>query len=116
MSPATHPASKEQHLSETVRRHRRTLFSVPISLCHLANGGVRSDRGITLDLSHGGMGAVVKGQLQIGDVVTIDLNLPAGKLHVVAIVRHTAHVRSGFEFLKLTPEDELLLASTIGQC
>lgn len=112
----THPGSKAPCVSGSVRRHPRVLFSVPILLRHLMAGGVRTTRGVSLDLSEGGMGALVEGALQVGDAVMIELKLPGGKLGVAAIVRHTSSVQSGFEFLGLTPEDRLLLTQAVGHC
>lgn len=112
----THPRSKAPSANQPVRRHSRVLFSVPISLRHLIAGGVRATRGVSLDLSEGGIGALVEGGLQVGDAVMIEVDLPGGKLGVAAIVRHTSSVRSGFEFLGLTPEDRLLLTQAVGHC
>src|SRR5689334_2933623 len=89
------------------RRHPRALFSVPITLHYLSPGGVRTTRGISLDLGEGGLGAIVQGDLHVGDTVAIDLQLGEQLLTTVAIVRHNSSVRSGFEFLGLAPEERL---------
>jgi hypothetical protein len=78
-------------------------------------GGVRSAHGITLDVSEGGLGALVQGSLQLGETVAIDLSLPERMLSTVAIVRHSSRVSSGFEFVGLTPEEKLQLVSVVGQ-
>jgi c-di-GMP-binding flagellar brake protein YcgR len=75
--------------------------------------GVRVSRGISLDMSAGGMGALVEAGLKVGDIVEIDLNLPHLKLSTVAIVRHSSSVQSGFEFLGLTPEERQSLANVV---
>lgn len=77
------------------RRYARTLFSVPIILRHLCRGGVRATRGVSLDLGEGGVGAIVQGDVHVGDTVAIDLELSEQVLTTVAIVRHTSRVRSG---------------------
>ena len=101
--------------NEGVRRCSRTLFSVPIRLRHLIPGGISTRRGITLDISEGGLGALVQGDLRLGETVEIDLQLPGNSLSTVAIVRHTSNVRSGFEFLGITPEERLQIAKTCGR-
>jgi hypothetical protein len=96
------------------RRHPRALFSVPITLLYLSPGGVRTTRGISLDLGEGGLGAIVQGEIHVGETVAIDFRLSDQLLNTVAIVRHTSSVRSGFEFLGLTPEERLQIASIVG--
>jgi hypothetical protein len=77
-------------------------------------GGVRTSHGISLDISEGGVGALVPGRLWIGDTVAIDLPLPERMLSTVAIVRHTSSVSSGFEFVGLTPEERDQILSIAG--
>ena len=101
---------------QPVRRHPRALFSVPITMHHLMAGGGRTSRGISLDLSEGGMGVLVDGSLHIGDTITLTLRLSECELNTVAIVRHTSDMRSGFEFLGLTSEERLQIANVVGNC
>jgi len=110
-----HPAIEPDDPNLSLRRHPRTLFSVPITLRHLCRGGVRATRGISLDLGEGGLGAIVQGGVHVGDTVAIDLRLSEQLLTTVAIVRHTSSVRSGFEFVGLTPAERLQIMSLIGQ-
>jgi hypothetical protein len=58
---------------------------------------------------------LVQGDLRLGETVEIDLHLPENTLSAVAIVRHTSTVRSGFEFLGMTPEERLQIANTCGR-
>jgi hypothetical protein len=109
-----HSAIESRNASATFRRHARTLFSVPITLHHPSPGGIRTTRGISLDLGAGGLGAIVQGELRVGDTVAIDLRLSERLLSIVAIVRHTSSVRSGFEFVGLTPQEQLLITSVVG--
>jgi hypothetical protein len=110
-----HPAIKSHSAHEFPRRHPRILFSVPILVRHLCRGGVRSTRGISLDLGEGGLGAIVQGNVHVGDTVEIDLRLSEQLFSTVGIVRHTSSVSSGFEFVGLTPEERLQITSIIGQ-
>lgn len=93
------------------RRYPRALFTVPVTFHHLAAGGVRTSHGISLDISEGGLGALVQGSLQVGDTVAVDLPLAQNVLSAVAIVRHTSNVGSGFEFVGLTPEERAQIVS-----
>jgi hypothetical protein len=77
-------------------------------------GGVRTSHGMSLDISESGLGALVEGRLEVGDTVELEFKLPDCQLNAVAIVRHTSSVRSGFEFLGLTPEERVRLASITG--
>lgn len=113
--PCHVPAAIDSADSKIVnRRHARSLFSVPIILRHLCRGGVRATRGVSLDLGEGGVGAIVQGDVHVGDTVAIDLQLSEHVLTTVAIVRHTSLVRSGFEFVGLTPEERVQITNVIG--
>jgi len=96
------------------QRYARLLFSTPITLHHLTAGGVRRSRGVSLDISEGGMGALVEGSLHVGDTVAIDLKLPDCELNAIGIVRHSSTLSSGFEFVGLTPEERQRIATLVG--
>jgi c-di-GMP-binding flagellar brake protein YcgR len=98
----------------SVQRHPRTPFSVPLTIRHLKPGGIRTTHGISLDISEGGLGALVEGELPLGGTVAIDLLLQQHPLHAVAIIRHTSSTRSGFEFLGLTMEERQQIADEVG--
>src|SRR5215831_12744193 len=86
--------------AETPRReYPRALFSVPLQLRHIATGRLQSIHGMTLDISAGGLGAIVRGNLEIGEAVEINLDLGKRSLNTVAIVRHASDTRCGMEFL-----------------
>jgi c-di-GMP-binding flagellar brake protein YcgR len=113
MQPATYSAGRAPRADDPRRKHPRVLFSVPVTIRHLMPGGVRSSRGISLDLSENGMGALVEGGLQTGDKITIEFSLSGRQLQAVAIVRHSSVLRSGFEFLGLNPKERGLIASAV---
>src|SRR5690348_6362418 len=104
MPPETYCVS-QTYPDGVVRQHPRILFSVPLTLRHLAPPGIRASHGISLDISEGGIGALVEHDFPVGDAVEIDVSLPACALRAVAIVRHSSSTHSGFEFLGLTPEE-----------
>ena len=113
MHLASFPASPK-NCAQGSQRHPRMLFSVPVIVHHLVPGGVRFTHGITLDISKGGVGALVQGHLRIGETVSLEFELPDHDLNAVGIVRHTCNLRSGFEFLGLTPEERQRIASLVG--
>lgn len=114
MRSRIHPLLEANGADASLRRHPRALFSVPITLRHLSRGGIRTTRGVSLDLGEGGLGAIVQGELLVGETVTIDLRLSEHALSTVAIVRYTSSVRSGFEFLGLTVEERLQITNAVG--
>jgi hypothetical protein len=97
------------------RRHPRMLFSVPLTLRHLTAGEMQTSPGVTLDLSEGGIGAMVQASLRVGETVEVELRLPQNSLRAVAIVRHVSSARSGFEFLGLTMEERLRITTVAGR-
>jgi len=109
-----YPGVKPHGAHEVLRHHPRILFSIPITLHHLCHGGVRSTHGISLDLGEGGLGAIVQGEIDLGETVAIDLQLCDAVVTTVAIVRHTSTVRSGFEFVGLTPEERAQITNMVG--
>jgi len=108
------PGTKPHGAYEFFRQHPRILFSIPITLRHLCDGGVRSTHGISLDLGEGGLGAIVQGKIHVGETVAIDFRLSDQPVTTVAIVRHTSNVSSGFEFVGLTPDERLQITNMIG--
>lgn len=97
------------------RVHPRVLFSVPLNLHYLAPGGIASSRGISLDLSQGGLSALLQINLLVGEAVEIDLQLPCCSLYTVAIVRHVSSLRSGFEFVGLSQQEKQQISSVISR-
>lgn len=73
--------------------------------------GLRTYRGITLDISEGGMSALVEAGRMVGETVEIDLELPRALICTVAIVRHASSTRSGFEFVGLTAKEREMISS-----
>ena len=111
MQLGTYQKPPATHSDRTARKHRRALFSVPVTLRHLIAGGVRKAHGITLDISEGGLAILVQGDLHVGDTVELDLSLAGSTLSLVAIVRYSSSIRTGFEFVGLSPEERVQIAS-----
>lgn len=99
-----------------VQRYPRTPFSVPLTIRHLKPGGIQTTHGISLDISEGGLGALVEGGLHVGETVAIDLLLQQHRLHMIAIIRYTSSNRSGFEFVGLTAEERQRITNLVGNC
>jgi PilZ domain-containing protein len=114
MSVDLHSARTVDSEQRPQQRYPRALFSVPVTLRHLEVGGIRASGGITLDISEGGLGAIVRGGLRAGELVEIDVSIAGCALTAVAIVRYTTDARCGFEFVGLTPEERQQIANATG--
>lgn len=114
--PAMHAAAEymSQSTGISTRRHPRSLFSVPLELRQLAGPAPYPLHAISLDISESGLGALVQGNLKVGEAVQVDLPLAERTIRVVAVVRHTSALRSGFEFLQLSDSDRRDITRAIG--
>ena len=67
--------------------------------------------GRTGELSQDGLGATLSGELQTGEVVSLEfpLPLPPHSIKVRAVVRYNEGLRHGFEFLVMNDEQRLVL-------
>lgn len=83
------------------RRFARHRIHVPILVRSIGSSRAHSYRGHSLDLSEGGLGAVLEGELTPGQVVIMEVVLPGDlqPLTAQARVRHRNALRCGFEFL-----------------
>ena len=106
------PLATETH--RVARRCSRMLFSVPITLHYLMAGRLRESHGISLDISEGGLGALVEGRLHTGEAVEVFFSLTGLLFNTVAIVRHSSSSRCGFEFLGLTSQERSKITSLTG--
>lgn len=113
MSLETRLATTSRYANGGVQRYPRSVSSIPFSLRQLLPDGLRETRGITLDISEGGIGALVQGSVNAGETVLINLAMPGGPLNTVAIVRYHNGNRSGFEFLGLTAEERKTIAGVV---
>ena len=114
MSFNLHPTRIDAAQARPLQRYPRALFSVPMTLRHLAAGGIQSSPGVSLDISEGGLGAIVHGGLRVGEMVEIEVRVPGFALSAIAIVRYTTSVRSGFEFVGITQEERRQLEMATG--
>jgi hypothetical protein len=86
------------------RRCPRHFLSAPVTTWGLLNAGPSVTRGLTLEISLGGLSAVLCGPPKRGERVSVRLNLLNVPFETRAIVRHSSPARTGFEFLDPSPE------------
>jgi len=86
------------------RKHPRYLLSVPITLYRVADKTISPTHGLTLNISKGGVAAVLCGSACVGEIFRVQLNLWRGVVSALAVVRHANSFNYGFEFLDPTPE------------
>jgi len=94
---ATKPASYK-------RRYPRFVLDVRMQVKMFQAGEFRSCWGRSTELGQDGIGATLTGELESGEIVTLEIPLPLSPypLKVRAIVRYRHGLRYGFEFLTLS--------------
>jgi hypothetical protein len=94
-----------------LRRFSRSRFDVRIQMSVFREGLTTTFWGRTSELSVDGIGATLSGQLQVGEVVSLEfpIPLPPHAMKLRAIVRYSDGLRCGFELLIVTEEQRLLL-------
>jgi hypothetical protein len=86
------------------RRHPRYRLAVGVTLSYIG-GPSGTIQGLLQEISEGGTSAFFgAGDLKIEDTVDLNVDLPAGRLQVRAVVRNQRGRHFGFEFVALTPE------------
>jgi hypothetical protein len=96
---------------EFVRHFSRHRFDVRIQASVFRQGATTTCWGRTSELSIDGLGATLSGQLQIGEVVSLEFPLPFPPhlMKLRAVVRYSEGLRSGFEFLVVTDQQKSIL-------
>jgi len=94
--PATPPGAY-------VRRFPRFAIDARMQVRMFQAGEFRNCWGRSTELGEDGIGATLTGELETGEIVSLDIPLPLGPypLRVRAIVRYRKGLRYGFEFLTL---------------
>lgn len=113
MSASGHPLSG---LSGVRRRIPRYPVAIPVDITVLRSGTTASIPGRSLDLGEGGVAAVLAAELQLGEWVGVQFQLPnaAQTLQTKAVVRHHNQLRCGFEFQGLSPDQRSMIRSWAG--
>ena len=93
------------------RRFSRFGFDARVQLSVFREGVTTQYWGRAGELSQDGIGATLSGELQTGEVVTLEFPLPVPPylIKVRAVVRYTNGLRHGFEFLVVSDEQRLTL-------
>jgi TonB family protein len=113
MSASGHPSSG---FSGVRRRIPRYAVAIPVDITVLRLGAPASIPGRSLDLGEGGVAAVLAAELQLGEWVGVEFQLPnAGQaLQTKAVVRHHNQLRCGFEFLGLSSDQRSMIRRWAG--
>jgi PilZ domain len=101
-------AARTQHLQ---RRFSRSRFDARIQVAVFRDGVTINCWGRTSELSMDGIGATLSGELQVGEVVSLEFPIPLPP-HIIklrAVVRYSDGLRCGLQFLIVTDEQRLLL-------
>ncbi len=113
MSASGHPASG---FSGVRRRIPRYSVAIPVDITVLRSGAPASIPGRSLDLGEGGVAAVLAAELQLGEWVAVEFQLPNASqaLQTKAVVRHHNQLRCGFEFLGLSGDQRSMIRRWAG--
>ncbi len=90
--------------SKTLRRFPRHAFDVRVSVHVFRSGESVSLWGRSSEIGEDGLGATLTGELETGEVVSMELSLPMAQFPIKfrALVRYRDGLRHGFEFLTLS--------------
>jgi len=86
------------------RRYLRHYLSTPLTTWFLLNFKPRTSRGLTLEISVGGLSAVLCGPPPFGERVLVRLKLLDVVFETPAIVSYSSSACTGFEFLEPPPD------------
>ena len=94
--------SKSAH----ARRYPRFALDARMQVRMFQDGEFRSCWGRSTELGQDGIGATLTGELESGEIVSLEIPLPLSPypLKVRAIVRYRQGLRYGFEFLTLSDD------------
>ena len=89
---------------ERIRRYPRFAIDARLQVRMFPQGEFRSCWGRSTELGPDGIGATLTGELESGEIVSLEFPLPLSPypLKVRAIVRYRQGLRYGFEFLTLS--------------
>jgi hypothetical protein len=100
----SNPLTNIKHDSKTLRRFPRHALDVRVSVHAFRSGQSVSFWGRSSELGEDGIGATLTGELEAGEVVSMELSLPMAPFSIKfrALVRYRDGLRHGFEFLTLS--------------
>lgn len=93
------------------RRFPRFAVDTRLQVRMFQSGEFQSCWGRSTEFGQDGVGATLTGELQLGEIVSLEIPLPVGSylLKVRAIVRHRQGLHYGFEFLTLTEPQRAMI-------
>jgi hypothetical protein len=96
--------NKAQSDSKTLRRFPRHALDVRVSIHAFRGAESVSYWGRSSEIGEDGIGATLTGELEAGEVVSMELSLPMAPFPIKfrALVRYRDGLRHGFEFLALS--------------
>ncbi len=105
-------AAASPALEKTQRRNSpRHPLNVPLDVILLRSGVPENLPGRCTDLSEGGVGGMIAGELSVGQHVAVELRIPRVGVPVRAraLVRYQGQLRYGFEFVGLPVEQREMI-------
>ena len=101
------PREKEVERSGTFeqRRHPRHKLDAEVRISS-RTGGLLSGR--TLDISESGIAVMLMAEMEVGELIGLEFDLPTGRMHTWAVVRNRTAFRYGCEFVRREPEIEII--------
>ncbi len=114
--PPSGSEASSSGLSGVRRRIPRYPVAIPVDVTVLRSGLPSSIPGRSLDIGEGGVAAVLAAELQTGEWVAVELQLPniGYALQTKAVVRHHNQLRCGFEFLGLSRDQRYMIRHWAG--
>lgn len=107
---------KSRELPDPTRRRRYPRYSIDVRVSAkvFRDGSPIELWGRSIELGRDGIGVTLTGQLEPGEVATLELTLPASAtvLKLRALVRYRDGLRHGFEFLARDSIQEDLIKRT----
>lgn len=99
---------------KTLRRYPRYSLDVRVSVKVFRPGNPIEIWGRSIELGPDGIGATLTGQLEAGEVATLELTLPGSStpLKLRGLVRYRDGLRHGFEFLARDASQQELILRT----
>jgi len=105
------PTARPKASPESARRYPRYAVDMRISVQIFRDGQTTSLWGRSNELGEDGVGGTLTGELEPGEVVSMELSLPlaAYPLKLRALVRYRIGLRHGFEFLAMNEQQRDVL-------
>lgn len=106
--------SRDRSDPKKLRRYPRYSLDVRVAVKVFRPGAPIELWGRSIEMGQDGIGVTLTGQLEAGEVATLELTLPGGgkPLKLRGLVRYRDGLRHGFEFLARDTTQQELIART----